>query len=56
MKLLDEVKFDPVKVIFHLPKLRGRFGVWVQCFWNVTRSPFHEYFSMAYWIIAEKSR
>lgn len=54
IKLLKEVNFEPVKVIFHLPKFRGRFGAWVQRLWNVTHSPFHEYFSMAYWIVAEK--
>ncbi len=56
LKLLDEVNFDAVKVIFHLPKFRGRFGVWAQHFWNITHSPFHEYFSMAYWIVAERNR
>ncbi len=56
LKLLDEVNFDAVKVIFHLPKFRGQVGVWAQHFWNITHSPFREYFSMAYWIVAERNR
>lgn len=54
IKLLKETGFEPIKVIYHLPKCRSNLGLNILKIWNVIPFPFREYFSMAYWIIAEK--
>jgi len=54
-KLLHETGFSVERVIYHLPKLRGRLGLAMVRLWNLARWPFREYLSMAYWIVATKS-
>jgi 2-polyprenyl-3-methyl-5-hydroxy-6-metoxy-1,4-benzoquinol methylase len=53
-KLLVEAGFIPVRVFFHLPKCRNTVGRILESCWNLTRWPFHEYLSIAYWIVAAK--
>ena len=53
-KLLQETGFRVEKIFYHLPKCRNRVGRAIEGFWNYTKWPFREYFSMAYWIVAEK--
>jgi SAM-dependent methyltransferase len=54
-KLLEYVGFRPMHTCFHLPKYRGKSGERIHRIWN--RLPFisKEWWSMAYWIIAEKN-
>ena len=54
IKLLDESGFETDRVLYHLPKCRSQIGSHIQRLWNSLLLPFHEYFSMAYWIIAVK--
>jgi SAM-dependent methyltransferase len=54
VKLLNEVGFREKELFFHLPKCRNRVGHVIEGFWNYTKWPFREYFSMAYWIVAVK--
>lgn len=53
-KLLAVTGFRVERVIYHLPKIRGRAGAVVNKVWNVLPVPFKEYLSMAYWIHATK--
>jgi len=54
IKLLNLTGFEPMKVIYDLPRCRGRLGraliTAYQCL------PFKEQISMAYWVVAKKSR
>ncbi|NLT23419.1 MAG: class I SAM-dependent methyltransferase [Syntrophorhabdus sp.] len=53
-RLLAEAGFVPIRVFFHLPKCGNPIGRILENCWNLNRWPFHEYFSMAYWIVATK--
>ncbi len=53
-KLLGETGFDTVEVIYHLPKCRSRIGLMALRLFNALLLPFRSYFSMGYWIVAEK--
>ncbi len=54
-KLLEETAFVERALYFHLPKCRGRLGRGIETAWNSIAWPMREYFSMAYWIVAEKA-
>lgn len=54
IKLLKETNFKVVKIYFHLPFFKGKTGVFVNKIWNYVYFPNKIYFSMAYWIVAEK--
>lgn len=54
MKLLADAGFKYNKIYYHLPKCRGFFGGLIENLWNSVSWPFRGYFSMAYWIVAEK--
>ncbi len=53
-KLLQETGFSVKTVFFHLPKCRGKLGGALETAWNSVSLPFRSYFSMAYWVVAEK--
>jgi SAM-dependent methyltransferase len=54
-KLLNETGFKVVRVIYHLPKCRSRLGGAFLRLFNATPLPFREYFSLSYWIVADKT-
>jgi len=54
LKLLGDTKFKPKRIFFHLPKCRSQPGHAIESLWNAARWPFREYFSLAYWVVAEK--
>jgi 2-polyprenyl-3-methyl-5-hydroxy-6-metoxy-1,4-benzoquinol methylase len=54
-KLLEITGFLPGKVVWHLPKFRGKTGTIVNQTWNSIPFFGKEQVSMAYWLIAEKA-
>lgn len=54
LKLLTVNTFKPKKIFFHLPKCHSQPGQALESLWNAANWPFREYFSLAYWVVAEK--
>lgn len=54
LNLTETTGFKAQKIFFHLPKCQNSLGAGLEGLWNAVRWPFREYFSLAYWVIAEK--